>query len=70
MSILVFKTNLSDTACIEVVKPSLDVHPGIVQWNVDLHDCDKVLRIVTEHMLPREIEILLEKAGFLCEELV
>ena len=69
MQILVFKTNLTDAWHIQEVSASLDVHPHIMQWNVDLHDCDKILRIVTEKIHPSEVENLILNAGYACEEL-
>jgi len=69
MQVLVFKTNLTNTRHIRKVEPYLDVHPHIHRWNVDLHDCDNILRIETEQLPGAEIENLLLKAGYYCEEL-
>ncbi len=69
MKILVFKTNLTNNAHIQKVKPALNGHPYIIDWNVDLNDCDKVLRIVAENMPAREVEKIVFNAGYLCEEL-
>lgn len=67
--ILVFKTNLTDAKRIEGVESLLDIHPHIIQWNVDLNDCDKVLRIVSKNIAAQEIETILLGAGYYCEEL-
>jgi hypothetical protein len=69
MQVLVFKTNLINSHCIQQVEPQLDVHPHIHRWNVDLHDCDCILRIETEQLAGCEIESLLQQAGYYCEEL-
>jgi cell fate (sporulation/competence/biofilm development) regulator YmcA (YheA/YmcA/DUF963 family) len=69
MEILVFKTNLTNNTHIQKVKPALNRHPYIKDWNVDLHDCDKVLRIVAEKMPAGEVEKIVFNAGYLCEEL-
>lgn len=69
MEILVFKTNLCNEAHISSVMPALDHHPQILQWNVDLHDRDNVLRVVSENIPTGEIEQLLVNAGFFCQEL-
>jgi hypothetical protein len=69
MEILVFKTNLCSTDKISKVMPILDVHPSIKEWNVDLHDCDKVLRIVSESIPAGEVEKIIFNAGYYCEEL-
>lgn len=68
MEVLVFKTNLTNTKKIFDVRSQLDVHPLIQQWNVDLHDRDKVLRIVTTGVAGREVEAIVTGAGYLCEE--
>lgn len=70
MEILVFKTNLSDSKRIGDVRSYLDVHPGIHQWNVDLHDCDNVLRIVNLNIDPAEVEAIVKNAGYYCKELL
>ena len=69
IEILVFKTNLTDTKRISDIEPLLDVHPHIVQWNVDLKDCDNVLRIVSRNIEAKEVENILLNAGYYCEEL-
>jgi hypothetical protein len=69
IEILVFKTNLTDTKRISDVESLLDIHPQIVQWNVDLSDCDNVLRIVSKNMPAQEVENILLNAGYYCEEL-
>jgi hypothetical protein len=69
IEILVFKTNLSDAKRIGEVESSLDIHPGIYKWNVDLDDCDKVLRIVSKSIAAPEVENIILSAGYYCEEL-
>jgi hypothetical protein len=69
VEILVFKTNLSDSKRINDVESLLDIHPHIIKWNVDLDDCDKVLRIVSRNIAGAEIENILLNAGYYCEEL-
>ena len=69
IEILVFKTNLTDAKRVSDIEPLLDVHPHIVQWNVDLKDCDNVLRIVSRNVAPQEVENILLNAGYYCEEL-
>ena len=67
--ILVFKTDLESEDRLERIKPFLDKHPGILKWNVDKHDVDKVLRIESENISPAVVITLVNEAGFLCEEL-
>lgn len=69
IEILVFKTNLTNAKRIEDVESLLDIHPYIIQWNVDLNDCDNVLRIVSKNIAAQEVENMLLNAGYYCEEL-
>lgn len=69
MEILVFKTNLTSTRHIKNLGPVLNLHPCIKEWNVDLHDRDKILRVVAENMHATEVENIIFTAGYLCEEL-
>jgi hypothetical protein len=69
IEILVFKTNLDDTKRVNEVASLLDIHPHIVQWNVDMDDCDKVLRVLSRNIKPLDVEMMLLNAGYYCEEL-
>ncbi len=42
---------------------------GIIKWNVDLKDADKILRIETVNLQPAKIKGLVKRAGYNCEEL-
>lgn len=69
MQILVFKTNLTDDRSIADIEQVLDVHPNIIQWNVDLKDNDNILRIISNTIKGNEVEHLLFNEGYYCEEL-
>jgi hypothetical protein len=69
MEILVFKTNLRYRKNILHAGDFLNKLQGIVRWNVDLHDKDKVLRIEARDLSPRIVEHTLSNAGYSCEEL-
>ncbi len=69
MEILVFKTNLTDSRRISDIESSLDIHPHIFRWNVDMEDRDHILRVVSRNIAPAEIEHLLLNAGYYCEAL-
>ncbi len=69
IDVLVFKTNLSDCKRIADVESALDIHPGIYKWNIDLNDCDYVLRIVSRNIIATEVENMILGAGYYCEEL-
>lgn len=42
---------------------------AIIKWNIDLDDCDKVLRIVSDALSLQEIINLLQSNHLFCEEL-
>lgn len=69
MDILIFKTNLESPELLNQAKPLIQNLQGISRWNVDMHDCDNVLRIEATQLSPRSVEATLQKAGYYCEEL-
>jgi hypothetical protein len=48
----------------------LDNHPRIVAWNIDLDDCDKIIRIECEKLKAEEIINSLYQIGIWAEELL
>jgi hypothetical protein len=69
MQVLVFKTNLTNSQRISDVESDLNIHSGIYRWNVDLNDCDYILRIESSSIKPEEVEQIVLGAGYYCEEL-
>ena len=69
MNILVFKTNIRYKKQVNAVSRHINTIDGIIRWNVDLDDKDKILRIETTSLSPRVIENTLLQAGYSCEEL-
>ena len=69
MDILIFKTDLNNPQRISKVEQLMQEINGISRWNVDMHDCDNVLRIEATKVSPRAVENVLKKAGYYCEEL-
>ncbi|MDB5154142.1 MAG: hypothetical protein JWR54_2893 [Mucilaginibacter sp.] len=69
MEILVFKTNVTSKKKVSMIAPLLTSFPTIRQWNFDLEDRDKVLRIESTELNPGSVERLLLTAGFNCQEL-
>ena len=68
--ILLLKTvphNYDDIRGISIV---LDNHACIAGWNIDLDDCDKILRIESKGLEISEIINLLRKIGVWAEELL
>ncbi|HTD98110.1 MAG TPA: hypothetical protein VK668_02445 [Mucilaginibacter sp.] len=69
MEILVFKTNVTSKKKVSRISPLLTSVSNIQQWNIDLDDCDKVLRVVATELKPGSVESLLHTAGFNCQVL-
>jgi copper chaperone len=70
MEVLVFKTNLRYKKQIAALTPHMDNLQGVLRWNVDLDDKDKILRIeANEYCCARKVENTLGQAGYFCEEL-
>jgi len=69
MDVLVFKTDVTSKRKVGKVNTLLTSFPTIHQWNFDLEDCDKILRIVSNGLSPRNVESALQSAGIGCEEL-
>lgn len=70
MDILIFKTNLHNPELVNQARPVLQNLPGIHRWNVDMHDCDNILRIEAQQLSARAVESRLQDAGYYCEELL
>jgi len=69
MEILVFKTDVRSRKQVNALAPHLETMKGIVKWNVDLQDVDKVLRVESASVSAGVIEKNLQQAGYYCEEL-
>lgn len=67
--IYVFKTSVFTENEIQSIKPHLDELPQ-TQWNFNLEDCDKILRIDSLSEISGEVVIkILQDKGFDCEVL-
>ena len=69
MEVLIFKTNIRYKKHINAIEPHIANQAGVIKWNVDLKDVDKILRIETLNLHPAKIEGLVKNAGYMCEEL-
>ena len=67
--ILVFKTSITTKKDVRKLKPHLEKMLSIGRWNLDLEDCDKILRIDTEEYIAAKVAELLNTHAFYCEEL-
>jgi hypothetical protein len=69
LRILVFKTNLRLKKDVRQMAFLFSQETGILRWNIDTHDIDKVLRIETTCLTGQDIIALVRAAGYCCEEL-
>lgn len=69
IEVLVFKTNILVEDEVSLVKQFLCALSPILDCNVDLDDCDKVLRIESSGITPHQIIDQVTMLGFHCEEL-
>ncbi len=67
--ILIFKTNIETERDRQCVQDILDNHEQILQWNIDQHDVDCVLRIVSNTLTTEQVICLIKHNGFECAEL-
>lgn len=68
--IYIFKTTVFTEYHIQLLKPHLDKLAN-TNWNFDLEDCDKILRIETLCTVSEQTIIsLLKDKGFYCELLL
>lgn len=68
-NILIFKTNISSPIDSLCVKKAFDKEEHIIEWSVDLEDCDKVLRVVSEKLNTLQLIEKITGLGFDCAEL-
>nr|WP_068889254.1 cation transporter [Pedobacter panaciterrae] len=69
MQTLKFKTNIKCAGCVATVTPHLNGLNKVNNWEVDVENSDKILKVDAEDGLKAtEIIGTLEKAGFKAEE--
>ena len=69
-SILVFKTNITTFEQVIKVNSILSKQSEIQKWNIDIEDCDKVLRIETSKPEINNVIDILKPHHIYCEELM
>jgi len=67
METIIFKTNMKCSGCIEKVTPALNELTGRDNWKVDLQNPDKTLTVSGENIQAKDIQTVVEKAGFKVE---
>jgi copper chaperone len=68
METIIFKTNMKCSGCIEKVTPALNELVGQNRWKVDLQNPGKTLTVLGEDIQARDIQFIVEKAGFKVEK--
>lgn len=64
-----FKTNLKCNGCVSKIKPSLDQMHGVISWEIDLQNQDKILTIVSTTEVKKQVVEIVRNAGFKIEEI-
>ena len=67
--VYVFKTSVKYKKQIKQIAKELNKISQIQEWNFDLEDCDKILRIVARNLNSMLICNLLNSLGIDCNEL-
>ena len=65
----VFKTNVRHKKAAQKITTVLKTNFPDCQINFDLDDCDRILRIESEKVIPVKVAEILKAKGFLCEVL-
>ena len=59
-----FKTNINCGGCVSTVTPYLNNEQGIISWQVDTTNKDKILTVTASGISATEIVTIVEKAGY------
>ena len=68
-AIHIFKSNINSVEQIKNADSFLSTHAKIEKWNIDLDDCDKVLRIESCPLVINDVIESLEPFNIYCEAL-
>ncbi|HUQ66910.1 MAG TPA: hypothetical protein VM101_12185 [Flavitalea sp.] len=65
----VFKTNVEESqGAHNIINILMEHFPGS-RINFDLDDCDRILRVEGQDIIPHQVEGLLRQEGFTCDVL-
>lgn len=67
--ILVYRTNVDSGAHRDRLLSIFSSVRDIVEWSIDLEDCDRVLRVVCDGEPTIDVSAAMRTAGYECEEL-
>lgn len=68
MEIYIFKTNIDKMHHVRKLYPILKAIQGVLRWNLDTEDVDRILRVEVMGVSPRNIERILNSEGYYCRE--
>ena len=69
VNIHIFKTNITNINHVLNLSRYIANIDGIKKWNIDLQDCDKVLRVEALNLSPYYISTVVQMAGYYCVEM-
>ena len=69
MKILTFTSNIACNACLSKVKPFLDELEGVIKWEVDIENPQKILTVQSNKLSADQIQEAVIKAGYQLEDL-
>jgi copper chaperone len=69
MNTLKFKTNINCNGCIANVTPFLNQKEGLIKWEVNIANPDKILTVETDNLTEDEIILQLKNAGYKAEKI-
>lgn len=67
MEILKFKTNVNCGGCIATITPHMNKVEGIVNWQVDTANPQKIMTVEADGLQPEVVVETLKKAGYKAE---
>jgi copper chaperone len=67
MNILKFKTSINCNGCRMRVSPFLDKAEGIIKWDVDVDNPNKILTVETVSLTAPDVIGVVNKAGYFAE---
>ncbi len=65
----IFKTNVKSQKDVKAISRIFEASESIAHFNFDLEDCDKILRVKSEHLKATEIISLVSHLNHSYEEL-
>lgn len=67
MKTLKFKTNVNCGGCIATITPHMNKVEGIINWNVDTANPQKIMTVEADGLQPEVVVETLKNAGYRAE---